>query len=91
VKIGIRPYLLLLLVALAGPAAASDPAGFAIWRSNELNSRDNALVKGVGADHSSRETLADFGDHRFRMLYRDADGAPEQHDTIIDVVGCASL
>jgi hypothetical protein len=34
---------------------------------------------------SARETLADYGDHRFRLLYRDADGVPEQHDTIVDV------
>jgi uncharacterized RmlC-like cupin family protein len=40
----------------------------------------------VGPDHSSRETLADFGDHRFRFLHRNADGFPEQHDNIVDVV-----
>ena len=32
------------------------------------------------------KTLADFGEHRFRLLYRDADGFPEQHDKIVDVV-----
>ena len=25
-------------------------------------------------------------DHRFRLLYRDADGLPEQHDNTVDVV-----
>ena len=44
------------------------------------------MSKHVGEDHSSRETLADYKSHRFRMLYRDADGNPEQHDTIIDIV-----
>jgi hypothetical protein len=43
-------------------------------------------TKKVGPDHSARETLADYNDHRFRMLYRDADGFPEQHDNVIDVV-----
>lgn len=71
---------------LAVPILAADPAGFAIWRSTELEQRDRALSKKVGADHSARETLADYGDHRFRMLYRDADGVPEQHDNIVDVV-----
>jgi hypothetical protein len=74
----------LLLTATATPAA--DPPGFAIWKASELKSHDAELSKHVGADHSSRETLADFGDHRFRMLYRDADGNPEQHDAIIDIV-----
>jgi hypothetical protein len=68
------------------PAFAPDPAGFALWRAAELRQRDEALSKKVGPDHSARETLADYGDHRFRLLYRDADGVPEQHDTIVDVV-----
>lgn len=71
---------------LAVPILAADPAGFAMWRSAELKQRDEALSKKVGVDHSARETLADYGDHRFRMLYRDADGVPEQHDNIVDVV-----
>jgi len=68
------------------PVMAADPPGFALWRTAELKQRDQALSGKVGADHSARETLADYGDHRFRLLYRDADGLPEQHDKIIDVV-----
>ena len=71
---------------LVVPVLAADPPGFALWNTAELKQRDQALSKKVGADHSARETLADYGDHRFRLLYRDADGLPEQHDTIIDVV-----
>jgi hypothetical protein len=65
---------------------ADDPKGFAMWKAGELREHDAALSTHVAADHSSRETLADYGDHRFRMLYRDADGNPEQHDAIIDIV-----
>jgi len=68
------------------PVLAADPPGFALWSTAQLKQRDEALSKKVGADHSARETLADYGDHRFRRLYRDADGLPEQHDQIIDVV-----
>jgi mannose-6-phosphate isomerase-like protein (cupin superfamily) len=71
---------------LVAPVLAADPAGFAVWKSAELKQRDEVLSKKVGPDHSARETLADYGDHRFRMLYRDADGVPEQHDHIVDVV-----
>jgi mannose-6-phosphate isomerase-like protein (cupin superfamily) len=71
---------------LVAPVLAADPAGFAMWKSAELKQRDEALSKKVGPEHSARETLADYGDHRFRMLYRDADGVPEQHDNIVDVV-----
>lgn len=75
-----------LLTTLAAPAAALAQTGVAVWRHDELARRDAALSTSVGPDHSSRETLADYGDHRFRFLYRDADGRPEQHDNIVDVV-----
>lgn len=78
--------VLALLLAAAVSVRAEDPKGFAMWKASELKEHDAALSKHVGDDHSSRETLADYGDHRFRMLYRDADGNPEQHDAIIDVV-----
>jgi mannose-6-phosphate isomerase-like protein (cupin superfamily) len=71
---------------LVVPVLAADPAGFALWRSVELKQRDETLSRKVGADHSARETLADYGDHRFRLLYRDADGVPEQHDNVVDIV-----
>jgi hypothetical protein len=83
-------FLVVALLAAAAlvvvPAFADDPAGFALWKSAELKQHDEALSKKVGEDHSARETLADYKSHRFRMLYRDADGFPEQHDNIIDVV-----
>jgi len=68
------------------PVLAADPPDFRLWKADELKKRDAALSKKVGPDHSSRETLADFGDHRVRFLYRDADGFPEQHDNIVDMV-----
>jgi mannose-6-phosphate isomerase-like protein (cupin superfamily) len=76
---------LLAAALLAAPVFAAD-TGFALWKSAELNQREQALSKKVGPDHSARETLADYGDHRFRMLYRDGDGYPEQHDHVVDVV-----
>ena len=83
-NIWIRP------LAARGPSTAEAPAAlaptFALWKSGDLMKHDEELSKHVGADHSSRETLADYKSHRFRMLYRDADGNPEQHDTIIDIV-----
>src|SRR5262245_39136460 len=73
-------------IVLTLPVSAADPPGFAMWRAGDLKAHDAELATHVGADHSSRETLAEYKDHRFRMLYRDADGNPEQHDAIIDVV-----
>jgi mannose-6-phosphate isomerase-like protein (cupin superfamily) len=72
--------------ALLLPVFAADPPRFGLWTASELRQREAALSRKVGPDHSARETLADYTSHRFRLLYRDADGAPEQHDNIIDVV-----
>jgi mannose-6-phosphate isomerase-like protein (cupin superfamily) len=77
---------ILILLLIVAPASAAAPDGFAMWTARELAAREAALAKTVAADHSSRETLADYGDHRFRLLYRDADGNPEEHGAIIDVV-----
>jgi len=65
---------------------AAEPADFALWKQAELKNREQTLTKNMRPDHSARETLADYKSHRFRMLYRDADGYPEQHDHEIDVV-----
>jgi mannose-6-phosphate isomerase-like protein (cupin superfamily) len=71
---------------LVVPVTTTEVPSFGLWRSVELTERRETLAKKVGPDHSARETLADYGDHRFRFLYRDADGLPEQHDKIVDVV-----
>ena len=79
----IRPCLLFLLMA---PSFAADESSFALWTPSAIEQQEAKLKKHVAQDHSSRETLADYGDHRFRLLYRDADGLPEEHDQIVDVV-----
>jgi mannose-6-phosphate isomerase-like protein (cupin superfamily) len=71
---------------VVAPMVAASPQGFALWKAAELKQRDEALSKHYQPDHSSRETLGEFKDHRFRLINRDADGFPEQHDTIVDVV-----
>jgi hypothetical protein len=83
---GMRVLAAALVALFVMPAFAADPPGFARWSAAELKQRDEALSKKIGADHSARETLADYKNHRFRYLRRDADGFPEQHDGIIDVV-----
>jgi mannose-6-phosphate isomerase-like protein (cupin superfamily) len=78
--------LALVIAAVMSPVRAADNAGFALWKAAELQRRNVALSQKIGADHSARETLADYTNHRFRLLRRDGDGFPEQHDNIVDVV-----
>jgi hypothetical protein len=82
-----RTALACIVIAALGLATfVAGQSTYGHWTATELRTRDAALSKKVGPDHSARETLADYGDHRFRLLYRDADGVPEQHDQIVDVV-----
>ena len=78
-----RPCLFLLLIARS---FAAEESTFALWTRSSIEEHEATLRMNVAQDHSSRETLADYGDHRFRLLYRDADGLPEEHDKIVDVV-----
>lgn len=75
------------LLALAFvPVFGAEKSTFNLWTQKAIAEREAVLMKSIAPDHSSRETLADYGDHRFRLLYRDANGNPEQHDKIVDVV-----
>jgi hypothetical protein len=75
-----------LIVTLLVQSFAAEKSTFALWTRSAIDQQQNALMKNVAPDHSSRETLADYGAHRFRLLYRDGDGLPEEHDRIVDVV-----
>jgi mannose-6-phosphate isomerase-like protein (cupin superfamily) len=86
VTASVRSLRILALAMVVAPATAFAQTGVAVWRHDELSRRDAALSTTVGPDHSSRETLADYGNHRFRFLFRDADGVPEQHNEVVDVV-----
>ena len=74
----LRTIALALVVApvFAQGAQAPSKSTFALWRADELNKRNQALSTKIGPDHSARETLADYGDHRFRFIRRDADVGP---------------
>lgn len=75
-----------LFLLLFVPSFAAEQSTFALWTPFDIDQHEAGLMKHVAQDHSSRETLADYGDHRFRLLYRDANGLPEEHDKIVDVV-----
>ena len=86
----IMPRRFLIVAAALVPVLQADSPGFIMWSAAQLEQRDTALSTRVGQDHSARETLADYGNpsgaHRFRFIRRDADGLPEQHERIEDVV-----
>jgi len=70
---------------LAGSMLAADPAGFALWKANELAQHDQALAGKLQPDHSARETLGEYANHRVRLIYRVGESEPELHDKIVDI------
>jgi mannose-6-phosphate isomerase-like protein (cupin superfamily) len=61
------------------------PEGFGMWTPSDLKEREKALESKIGADHSARETLGDYGNHRIRFLHRAGTGAPEFHTHFVDL------
>ena len=86
----VAPRLAFIAMALAFGLLQPTPPGFVQWSVADLEARDTALATRIGQDGSARETLAEYGNptgaHRFRFIRRDADGRPEQHERIEDVV-----
>jgi len=82
-----RLLLAAILVAILGTqvAKAGDPDGFGMWKVADFQAHEKALDQKVRADHSARETLGEYGNHRIRMIHRAGTGAPEFHTNFIDL------
>jgi mannose-6-phosphate isomerase-like protein (cupin superfamily) len=70
-----------------GPAGKSsgDPAGFGMWNLSDFKEHEKTLDSRIGTDHSARETLGDYGNHRIRFIHRAGTGAPEFHTHFVDL------
>lgn len=87
----------LLVCCLAFPLAAiaSDdaaPKGFQLWTKASLADTGRAVAQKAAADphHSAVQQLADFPNDTVLYVHRDADGAPEIHETQVDVTFVSS-
>jgi mannose-6-phosphate isomerase-like protein (cupin superfamily) len=82
-----RLLIAVLFVTLLGGAAAKagDPDGFGMWKAADFQAHEKALDQKVRADHSARETLGDYSNHRIRMIHRVGTGAPEFHTNYVDL------
>lgn len=64
------------------------PAGFEHWPSASLRGTARTLAAEAANDphHLSVKQLADFPNDTFLLVHREADGAPEWHETQVDVM-----
>ena len=82
---------LLFLIAIPFPAVQSQeppPAGFEHWTTASVQSMTRALISEAATDphHFSVKQLSDYPNESFLLVHREADGAPEWHETQIDVM-----
>ena len=64
------------------------PAGFEHWPAASVRSMASTLATEAASDphHFSVKQLADFPNDSFLLVHREADGAPEWHETQVDVM-----
>ena len=67
------------------PVSAGDSDGFGMWKVADFQAHEKALDQKVHPDHSARETLGEYGNHRIRMIHRVGTGAPEFHSNFVDL------
>jgi mannose-6-phosphate isomerase-like protein (cupin superfamily) len=85
--------LALLCFVAVGFCVSANPdetalQGFARWGSAEMASAARALSADAAKDphHFASKRIADFPNEYFLLVHREADGAPEVHETEIDVI-----
>jgi mannose-6-phosphate isomerase-like protein (cupin superfamily) len=59
--------------------------GFGLWTLSDFREHEKVLDAKIGADHSARETLGNYGNHRVRFIHRVGTGAPEFHTYFVDL------
>jgi mannose-6-phosphate isomerase-like protein (cupin superfamily) len=59
--------------------------GFGMWTPSELKEHEKVLDSKIGPDHSARETLGNYGNHKIRFIHRVGTGAPEFHTYFVDL------
>ena len=76
---------LLLACAVAGFLFAADKADPKQWTSSELKGIGKTIAGKLDGKHVGGQPLAEYGNHRASMSYRDADGEGELHVNVADL------
>jgi mannose-6-phosphate isomerase-like protein (cupin superfamily) len=74
-----------VVIASAALLAASDPAGFAIWKGGDLKESGKKLAPKINAQKIATEALDNWGNHNLMVAHREGSGEAELHETQADV------
>jgi len=86
-----KKLCLLAVILIPVASANSDnaaPAGFHSWSESALKSMTRTLATKAASDphHLATLQLADYPNDTFLLAHREADGAPELHETQVDAI-----
>src|ERR1700730_4022817 len=75
-----------LLLFLMTPLAASDPAGFALWKGEDLKGYEKSLAEKMDAAKFASQPLGAFGHHTMQISHREGNGPFEVHQSQADLI-----
>jgi len=78
----------LILIAVALPLMAADPAGFASWTNADIQARAKAAK--LDEHKAGADRAANWGNHSLLIVRREGDGEAEIHENQVDVITVVS-
>jgi mannose-6-phosphate isomerase-like protein (cupin superfamily) len=78
-------YLAAAAVATVWIAAAADPAGFNLWKSDDLKKMEKALAPKINAMKVGTQPMANYGNHFTMIAHREGNGEAELHEKVADL------
>ena len=81
-----RAFAIAILTAAAALPAGSNPAGFELWKSGDLQAFAQKLSPKMNAQKVATQPLGSYGNHNFLMAHREGSGQAELHETQADVM-----
>ena len=78
--------LLVITAALLAilPVLAQAPQGIVMWKAADLKAYASTLAPKINDQKLATQALADFGGYNTLMVYREASGEAEYHETAAD-------
>jgi mannose-6-phosphate isomerase-like protein (cupin superfamily) len=81
-----KAFAIAILTAAAALPAASDPAGFELWKNGDLRAFEQKLSPKMNAQKVATQSMGSYGRDSFVMAHREGSGEAELHETKNDVM-----
>ncbi len=76
----------MLLIAAAVAFPAGDPAGFHVWKAEQIDAVGKKLATKLDVNHVGSESLVSVGNRSFSIAHREGSGQAEWHEKVADIL-----